>query len=107
MKLKSLAIGMMAMGAVFATGCASVTSPVGYAGIFTSVNGPVALTENVGSRKTGEACASNVLGLFASGDASIDKARRNGEIAKISTVDHSSLSVLFIYSKYCTIVKGE
>lgn len=107
MKLKNVAMGMMALSVVFVTGCATVASPVGAGFIYTAVDGPVALTENVGSRKTGKACASNVLGLIATGDASIDKARRNGEIAKVSTVDHNSFSLLFLYSKFCTVVRGE
>ena len=107
MKLKKSVMGTMVLSVVFATGCASVASPVGNGFIFTAVDGPVTLTENVGSRKTGEACASNVLGLFATGDASIDAARRNGAIAKVSTVDHTSFSLLFLYSRFCTVVKGE
>ena len=70
-------------------------------------DGPVTVTENVGSKKKGEACASNVLGLFATGDASIEKARRQGDVAKVSSVDHSSFSLLFLYSKFCTVVHGE
>lgn len=107
MKLKSLALGTVALSIIFTTGCATVASPVGNGFIFTAVDGPVSLTENVGSRKTGEACASNVLGLFATGDASTESARRNGGIAKVSTVDHSSFSLLFLYSRFCTVVHGE
>lgn len=105
--MKIIGLITLLASALFVTGCASVASPVGNGVILTSVDGPVTVTENVGSKKKGEACASNVLGLFATGDASIEKARRQGDVAKVSSVDHSSFSLLFLYSKFCTVVHGE
>ena len=105
--MKKFAIAFLCSAAVFTTGCATVASPVGNGAIVTSVQGPVAMTENVGSKKSGKSCASNVLGLFATGDASIEQARRNGGVAKVASVDHSAFSVLFLYSKFCTIVHGD
>jgi len=87
-------------------GCAGVMSPVGNGFLFTSLQGPLGATPATNATKKGEACASNVLGLFATGDASIDSAKRAGGISEVSAVDHDSFSVLFLYAKFCTIVRG-
>jgi hypothetical protein len=68
------------------TGCAVVRSPVGHDAIVTSVNGPVAMTEHVGSQKKGGTCAWDMLGLFVTEDGSIEKARRKAGIEKVSSV---------------------
>ncbi|MEQ9365378.1 MAG: TRL domain-containing protein [Leptospirales bacterium] len=59
--------------------------------------------------KTGEACASLVLGGFvAFGDMSVTTAAQNGGINKISIVDYSKFNVLGpIFIQKCTIVTGE
>ena len=41
------------------------------------------------SKKKGEACSRNILGLVAVGDNSINSAKKNGTITKIATVDYS------------------
>lgn len=105
MRFKTVASLALAASAVIASGCASVASPVGFAA-FTNVSGPVTATENAGGAKEGQACATNILGLIATGDASVEAAARNGGISKISSVDHDSLGVLSFYSKFCTVVKG-
>ncbi len=56
--------------------------------------------------KRGEACASSILGLVATGDASINTSRKNGGIVQISTVEVTHWSILGLYTKYCTIVHG-
>lgn len=56
--------------------------------------------------KTGEACAHSILGLVAFGDASIQKAKLAGGINDVTTVEHSIFSILAVYGKMCTIVKG-
>lgn len=55
----------------------------------------------------GEASATSILGLLATGDASIQKAASNGKIKKIHHVDHDLFSFLGIYASYTTIVYGE
>ncbi len=89
------------------TGCVGVQSPVGMGSIYTSVKAPVAATSNEACSKTGTASCVNVLGVVATGDASITAACKNAGITKIHHVDHQSFSVLGVYSKYSTIVKGE
>lgn len=57
--------------------------------------------------KRGEACASNVLGIITTGDASAGKAARNAGITRIASVDNSFLQFLGLYAKYCVIVTGD
>lgn len=88
------------------SGCASVSSPVGNGGLFTSVKGPVAVTNADKSMKKGHACATNVLGLVAVGDASTEAAKKNGGIKTVASVDHTSTTVLGLFGTYCTNVSG-
>lgn len=87
-------------------GCAMVASPVGNAAIYTSVRGPVAVGEASRGTQAGEACAHNILGIVATGDASIAQAKRNGSVSAIESVDHHSTNILGVYSQFCTIVTG-
>lgn len=57
--------------------------------------------------KRGEACIQNILGLIATGDASIDAAKQDGGITTVTSIDQSSTRVLGYYAKFCTIVKGQ
>ncbi len=56
--------------------------------------------------KTGEACASTIFGLIATGDSSITAAKQNGGIKEVTHVDHDVFSVLGIYATACTVVSG-
>lgn len=85
-------------------GCAMAASPLS-GSVFTDVKAPINANKAAGSKK-GEACASSILGLIATGDAGIDTAKRNGGISEISSVDYESLNVLMLYARFCTIVRG-
>jgi hypothetical protein len=86
-------------------GCASVATPLpGW--IYTGVKGPIDAENAFEATKKGEACAVSILGLIASGDASIVAAKADGKIREVATVDHKSTSVLGIYASFCTIVTG-
>jgi hypothetical protein len=57
--------------------------------------------------RRGEACATSLLGLFATGDASVEAAAQNAGITDISGTDHNStIGLMGIYGKYCTIAYG-
>lgn len=56
--------------------------------------------------KTGEACISSILGLVATGDASVEAAKKAGGITAVSHVDHEQFSVLGVYATSCTVVHG-
>lgn len=87
-------------------GCALVASPL-IGAIYTDVKAPAGVTENVGSSKMGTASAMSILGLVATGDASIQAAAKNGGITKIRHVDFHSTSILGVYAKYTVTVYGE
>lgn len=74
--------------------------------LYTGVQSGLAVSAQAGP-KTGEACAMSILGLIATGDASIDTARRNGGITSISIVDEKSTQILGLYASHCTIVHGK
>lgn len=86
-------------------GCAQVPSDMGFALIVDSQE-PVSATEASVASKRGEACATNIVGIIAQGNASIDAAKRNGGITQVTSVDSSVYSVLGLYAKVCTIVRG-
>jgi TRL (tRNA-associated locus)-like protein len=88
-------------------GCAIVASPVGNGFAYTSVKGPVATGTSTGGSREGRACASNYVGFVAVGDASIAAAKQQGGITSVAEVDHDSTSVLGVYSRFCTVVRGE
>lgn len=86
--------------------CASVQSPVG-AWAYVNVKGPMAVTGNTGSTKVGTAECNGILGLVATGDASIETAAKSAGIKKIHHVDYESSSILGIVAKYKVVVYGE
>jgi hypothetical protein len=95
-------------GAFALTGCATAFTPVGPGILMTDVKGPVSSVDgSTNFPKTGSATCTSVLGLFASGDCSIEAAGKAGGLTKIHAVDHESWSVLGIYARFTTIVKGE
>ena len=89
---------------LFVVSCAS-TGPQGGL-IFHDIKYGKYANENAEVSKRGEACMSSVLGLFSFGDASIDAAKKDSGISKVSSVDASSLSILYFYNKYCTVIRG-
>jgi hypothetical protein len=57
--------------------------------------------------KTGEACATGILGLAAWGDASVDAAKKAGAITDVTSVELRSFSILgAAYAQGCTVVNG-
>lgn len=101
-----LVLGILICVSFLLTGC--VTTDVGSGCIFTSVKEGKSATSSTSARKTGIACAKNVFGAFAWGDASIDAAKKNGGIKKVSSVDRDVFTIFgSLYSKSCTVVKGK
>lgn len=106
--MKKLSLISLAAVALFAaTGCfASARAPV--VGIlYVEATAGEAATSNSGASKSGEACASSILGLIGTGDASINAAAKNAGITRIAYVDSKSMNILGLYARYCTIVHGE
>jgi len=99
-------VGVVGLVASYLMGCATAMSPVSGAW-YTDVKGPVGVTDAYGGTAMGEACATSILGLIATGDASLDTAKKNGGVAQVTVVDHHSSSILGFYAKFCTVVYGK
>ena len=102
------ALFILVVAVSYLTGCAAYsTSPVTGV-LFTDVKAPVTATASEDAAlKSGSAAVTSVLGLIATGDASIETAAKNGRITKIHHVDYSSKSWLGIYAVYTVTVYGE
>jgi len=90
---------------IFMSGCA--VRPT-HAMIYTNTQSPYMAT-NVEAKATkvgmSEKCA-NYFGIIATGDCSIKKAKENGGIKSVSTVDWEGVSFLGIYTSGRTVVTG-
>jgi len=105
---KTLGLILVAATLALTSGCAAFSTRAPVNGfIFSDVKAGENVTSNSGAGKSGEACATSILGLVATGDASIDAAAKSGGITKISYVDGYTNNILGIVAKYCTIVRGE
>lgn len=94
--------------AVLFTGCVGPNGPLvgAYGGLYTDVSGPVSVTSNTGSSKSGSAISKGVI-FVAWGDSSIKTAAANGGITKIHNVDYHVTSVLGLYTETTVTVYGE
>ena len=101
--LKKLVV--VAVATIGFTSCASMRAPLA-GGIYTDTQSGLSATSNQAGNRVGEACATSILGLVATGDASIEAARRNGGITMITSADESVMGILGIYAKYCSVVRG-
>jgi hypothetical protein len=89
----------------FMAGCAT-SYPVGCA--YTQLKLPVAVTDNSGkSTKVGTAECKSLLYLIATGDASIDTAKKSAGITKVHHVDWEVENILGLIGTYKVIVYGE
>jgi len=87
------------------TGCAT-SVPLGL--VYTSAQLPVTVgTGDMKFSKKGEAKCQSILGLFASGDASINAACAEAKITKVAWVNQEVVNVLGVYGSYKTVVFGE
>lgn len=100
--LMILAIGSVALSL---GGCATAY-PVG--GLITEIQLPVTATTNNGtSSKVGEATCASYLALVATGDCSLEAAKKNGKITKVKHVDWHVDNLLGIIGKYKLVVYGD
>ena len=101
-----LVIGALMLGTL--GGCAMASG--GDAGVFATIYTGYKSSGHLGTgtgNKTGEACASSILGIIATGDASVSAAMDAGKITQIHHVDHSIMNILGIYASTCTEVVGQ
>lgn len=103
-KIKTIAFAS-AVAMMFSS-CAIVKGPLtGF--IYTDMKAPFAVTSNSNSSKVGTAKAQSILGVVATGDASIEAAAKSAGITKIHHVDEHATSILGIVATYEVVVYGE
>lgn len=103
MKKIALAIGVFYLAGLLA-GCAT-PYPMGM--LYTEIKAPIAAAGGVTYSKVGTAKATSILGLVATGDASIKTAAANGGIKTIKYVDYDAKNILGIFGEYTTTVYGD
>ncbi|MBO5911750.1 MAG: TRL-like family protein [Elusimicrobiaceae bacterium] len=96
---------MFVLGSVLLLGaCATPSTEIGIA-LFSDTVQPLMVTNNAGANKVGRACGKNYLGLFITGDMSVEAAKKDGKITQVASVDKEIKSYA-IYSEVCTVVRG-
>jgi hypothetical protein len=104
--MKKLAMITLLAGSIafLMSGCASYI-PAG--SIYTGAQGAIGGSGDVSYSKVGKATSTSILGLVATGDASIKTAAANGGIKRIKYVDYEVENILGIYGQYTTVVYGD
>ena len=106
-KLKLLSISLMLLSM-------AACAPVG--ALYTSVKNPVQFdpgkTTNMGATTiSGESCATQILGLVAIGDwsvqAALTAAGASGKTLKNIAVDNRIMNFLGVYTQFCTRVTAQ
>lgn len=77
--------------------------------VYTDTKAPYMATASTseGDKKGVSERCTNILGLFATGDCSIESAKRNGGISTVSSVDWEGTNILGFYSTGKTVVTGK
>lgn len=96
----------LAVAAVLLSSCAMVSTGAGMGTLYTGVSEGSAVTANPLGTKVGTSKATNVLGLVATGNASINAAAKSAGIKKISHVDVKKTCILGLFATYTTVVYG-
>ncbi|NBC82855.1 MAG: hypothetical protein GVY19_05680 [Bacteroidetes bacterium] len=101
-------IVLVAIVALFLfSSCAAYVASPALGALYTDVKYPMAVTSNANSAKVGSAEVTSILGIVATGDASIDAAAKSAGITKIHHVDVHATSILGIFATYTVLVYGE
>jgi hypothetical protein len=101
-------LALVAGLALTANGCAMASGGNGAVsgGLYSGYKMGGVVTTGTGT-KTGQACASSILGFIGTGDASVSAAKAAGGITEVAHVDHDIFSILGLYATSCTIVVGK
>jgi hypothetical protein len=98
----ALCLTLAASGAL--GGCAGASPRTGPAIIAVQTEAGSA-TEVGGIDKRGRSCSRNILGIVSFGDSSVAKAKADGRITHVASIDHKYTSVI-VFHRVCTIVYG-
>ncbi len=94
---------LLVAGALLLGACATPSTEVGIA-LFSDTVQPLMVTGNTGT-KVGRACGKNILGLFITGDMSVEAAKKDGKITQVASVNKEVKSYA-VYAEVCTVVTG-
>ena len=100
---KALKVSLFAAAALLLQGCAT-SFPVG--SIMTDITVPVAVTDNGDATKVGVAHCKSIMAMVATGDCSLEAAKKQGGITEVTHVDWKAHSILGIIGNYELIVHG-
>jgi hypothetical protein len=103
---KLFGVPLILMGLTGCAGVAFMGQGVAQGFIYTDATTPRHATENPLGKKKGEACATSILGIVTTGDATIRAAADAGGVKNISAVDAKIRNILGIVATYCTVVSG-
>ncbi|WP_164856440.1 TRL domain-containing protein [Lujinxingia sediminis] len=100
-------LALIALLLLSLSGCASATGDFGL--LYTGVSVPGPVTDNEVGLKTGKSCVTHILfiPLSRSDKPPMATAAEDGEIVHIGTVNHSTMNVLGLFRRSCTVVTGE
>ena len=104
MNARTVAIGLVLVAPSAVGGCAVISPRTGPAiiAVQTEAGSP---TEVGAAEKRGRSCSRNILGIVSFGDSSIAKAKEDGGITRVSSVDYKYTRVI-VFNRVCTIVRG-
>lgn len=102
--MKKISILTLASIAALLSGCAS---SIPHGAFFTDVKLPCSATANATGSKVGKSYCKSYFGVVAVGDASIEAAKANGGITKVTSVDWKAKSILGFVGEYECTVRGE
>lgn len=98
---------LLAGGAIAATlGLSGCATPFPVGGLYTELDLPIAVTANGEASRSGVATCRSVLALVATGDCSIETAKRNGGITDVTHVDWKARNILGVIGDYELTVYG-
>ena len=109
---KILLLATLVAVCITMTGCGAMLAVGGGGILYQDTKAPAAALAYYGptatqGMKTGTGSFTSILGILATGDASLDAAMRSGGITKLHHVDTEVTSILGIISTYKIIVYGE
>ena len=90
---------------LFLGACATPSTEVGIA-LFSDTVQPLMVTNNASATRVGRACGKNYLGLFITGDMSVEAAKKDGKITQVASIDKEVKSYA-LYAEVCTVVRGK
>lgn len=100
-KLTKLVVAFLFL---FTVGC--IINPL-YGTLYTDVYFHMGDYNQTVGPKSGESCVTNILGVIATGDASVKETARKAGITKVTSIDYKMTNILGLFGTFCIKVTGE